>query len=559
VAVESALDESTKTRMHRAGRWIGGWWVKTTDNFGMGANKAAEFVRKMYNTIDEHYKLTKYYTLREAGMTREMASKTVRLFSQQYQDIPYWLRDMPLKSLVVSFPYELMRLTYNAIAFRPSQFLGLMSVVPTLNLMQVARAGIDWERWMALLDARGNKNPLTAAMAMATNLFVLNPRTGAVESEIDFGGYLPYMDSVVGHGPIAQGLNNLFPAEKRTALESLAIGGASFLGSFVANHPVINIPMAWATGRDPTTGEKYYSDTADPLDRIKIMLRATGEVFVPFGREIGQIYEAGKAPTNPRTQRPYRSQGAATVLLRGLTGLGLRGKAMNEVTYALGLGRQPTGELAGDKDILLDILYKASDWANSRGEKPDYPVFGLEREKRKLYYTAVDSALTEEARARARAELDEFLKSESETSFAGLKAHHTRTDREIALEKQSMEQDGVQSVLQRLPLHAQVFTLLSADWSGLNQKILRDLTITISITNNGSLREYNDPAVVRESIDMIADYLKRKPEASVSIRGLYNHLVSIVQPMADFAWKKEQLLTPAKAQKERAVKEFLRR
>lgn len=558
-AVEAALREANKTRMERAGRFMTSFWYRTRDAFGLGENKLAEFTRRMYNMIDEHYKLAKYFALRDAGATREAATQTLRLFSQQYADIPAYLRNLPFQSLVVAFPYELARLTWNAMTHRPANFVGLLSVIPALNFVQLAQAGIDWDRFMAALDQRGNKNPLEQALAMMTNLYTVNPETNDIESELDFGSFLPYMDTVIGRGPVAHGFQILFPPEKRTVLQSLGAATGGYLGAFMFNHPLISGAMSFFTGRDPNTGQPYVDDTATAGDRIGLTLKNMAQVLVPAG--LWGTGEALLAPsvTSRKTGRAYKAQEPSTRLIRAWTGIGVKGQAAHVANYALGIGPRRTVPLTGDNDLLLDIMYRVSRMANSRGELPDYPIYSKDREERELYYASIENAKTPEERARYQAELDKLIQRQTELDFAGFKGKMSTTERQTEMERRAIQEEGVLNFFTRLPIHAQALVLAYAGSAGVHDRALKDLAVTMTTSNNGRPRELNDPDAVQQAVDTLKAYLDQDPRHSIRIRSVYNHLLSITLPESRANRTLEQIKDPMAELREKLIKEALRR
>jgi len=557
-ALEAALAELDQSRLKIGFKKFVGLWVRNRDAFGRPRNKTARFMRRWYNFYDEFFKLAQYANLRRQGLSENQAVKVVKTFSQNYAEVPYWLRGIhpAVRGMVVSFPYELMRITGNAARYRPHRLVGLLATLPMFNMMQLAQAGVSWDRWDQMLEARGKRTPTQGLLSMMSSMYLIDPRTKNITSEVDLSGLLPFEDLVAnGHGMIAQAMDNMMPPEKRDGLQHAAAVGGTIASNFLFNHPIYNIGQFFLSGTDPVTGRPLLSPGAPLLQKVQEGVKIAGKTFIPpwmpGGRDFTAYEEAWHAPLNPRTGRPFHSQQPATALIRAASGIGLKGQAADDVGNLIGVGRGRKSVLTKDEDIILNNLYKVSGLMNP--DRPDYPIYGPDREVRELYNRAIDSSFSPEERAEAEKQLDEKLKEEITERQGRLVVKRTRTEREVEMEKRSMEENGWQNFMAKQPIVQQVLAFILNEQAGVHDRLLREQSNIIKFTELGNDRVINDPGKVQEAIDHLEKAMERPTNQRVL--ELRNYLKEVVLPMSEV----RRMFEPYRLQLQDARKEAIRR
>jgi hypothetical protein len=563
-AVEGRIAEADKAFVKKAARWSAGWWLRLEDSLGQVANRPAQVARGWYNMIDEAHKLATYYVLREKrGMTATSATNLIKTFAQNYQEVPYYLRSIPswLRGMVVSFPYELGRILKNGAVYRPARLTGFFSVLPMLNVMQFAKAGVNWDRADELLRARGAGNVVDQTTAMASSLYLTDPRSGNIDSELNFNNYFSFSDMLRGHGIGAQFLNGVFPPEKRNAFQALLAGGGGYVSNFVLNHPVTNFLSGQLVNRDPQTGQLLVPDGAGIGRRSLVALKQASQMLVPpqlpFGRDFNTVYDAWDAGRSNTTGRPEGNKYPAGAVIKGLFGVGVKGQLADQIWNDVGLGNKPTNRsLVADSDMVLNILHRVKDIGPGPAASSEaLPLYGPERELRTLLRRANDPSFSPEVRAKAMAEADQALQAEVQIDLGNVTAGASKTDRMVRLEKEAIQKEGSLSFYSRLAIHKQAAAIILADRAGVADPVIKELMTSSLYTDMGRAREETDPGLVDLALRLLGRYKQvgehHTPRLDDYMRELENRKAA-----AELLNIKEELHKPIKEMKAAAFKEL---
>lgn len=566
---EEALREANRSWNSKVGRKLAHIFLEIGERDAVGRPTSQWWhnMRRWYNHIDEVNKLTQFVDLREGGMPAELAARRIRMFNQDYANMPRWVRGLaksPLGSLVVSFPHELAKIGKNAMLYEPARFLGVITALPFLNMMQFSQAGIGWDRARAMLDARGQKGALGAGLALFSNLYLTDPRTRSLSSEIGLGSLLPYAGLFATRGPLARIYDNVIPEEQRTMIEETMGLGVGVLSQFVGSAPVFNGITYLSAGEDPKTGAKL-TDKSMPWPN---KLWTLGKLFAgdilppagPLGRDFMALLRSTEAPVSPKTGRLRGADELTTASLRALSRVTVRGNLAQKIGSVLGINtRSKDPTLVDDNDLIMTTTYDVSAAMNRMGvgDVPS-PQHGEAEALRGLLLRSVDNSITPGQRAKAKMEAEAMSRSLHEFNIRGGVSGElpTVTDRELRLIKQKTIKGGVADFFAFQPVHVQGATLALLDQYQLPDDRMRELTNKVMYSDTLSLRWPRDPQLVQAAIDSI-DQRIAVPGHSPHLDKLRVRLGQMLNYAKVFDTKDRVALEPAREMKKAIVEKVL--
>lgn len=551
-AIDVAFDEATKGRMQKIGEHLVSFWLDNKNALGQRPQEWSARLKSLYNFIDERHKLAALKNLIDSGVSEAEAVATIRTHFQDYTAVPYALKSINpiVRSTIVSFPYEALRLVKNAFLYKPSRALGFFSIIPALNFTQAVAAGVSPERMAAIDDARGAKDMVTAAMGALTKLRLYDPRSGNVLSEFDFSGAIPYGGVLHGNGFISQIYDDWVPPEKRNVWGSAGGLAAGAISNIFMNNPAFGALAYMATGRDPGTGQLMVDKQNTDLGRrawdgLKILGMGAG---VPMGRDAERIYDAFNAPINPVTGKPFRSAAPTSAIIKGLTGIGVKGDSADRLAYALGLRDQSTPDpLVSDNDILVSALHTVSalPWPG-HDQGTELPTDGAQVQLKRLALRALEDAPPDK-KAAAQKAYDAALRENVDINLKGVGGTVSRSDRQVMLEKARIADAGLVPTFNRLPIHAQAAFLAYIDQFQIPASRQKEF-INNAIwggTSNLEWKGQDDPGMLQMAIKFL-DKAVLRSDVNPELIKLRAHLKEELLPIAQAKFDVEQQMQPVK-------------
>jgi hypothetical protein len=517
---QDALREAERSWHQRVGLRLSNIWLEmgTRDLVGRPRSQWWHDMRRWYNHMDDYSKLLQFADLREQGIPAPLAASRIRLFNQDYVNLPRWVRFLnksPLGSLVVSFPHELARIAKNAALHEPAKFVGVLGMLPFLNMLQFAQAGIGWDRALAMAEARGQKGRIRGALSMFSTLYLTDPTSRAVTSTMDFGNVLPYVGLFQTRGALARMFDAVVPEEQRSTWEEVAGLGVGVASNFVGSNPIFNGITYLTAGADPQTGEPL-TDKAMPWPKrlqttMKLMAGDILPPQLPLGRDFMAWWRAGQAGVSPKTGRLQRADEQVTSILRGLTRVTVRGTAAEKIGAVLGLGtraKDPT--IVDDNDLIMTTTYRAMNELPRLGVGQDQVAkYGEYNELRDYLLRSVDTSLTEKQREQAKRDAQALSHEMHRYDIGGVSgAMPMASDREMRLFSAKVVKGGVADFFATQPIQVQGMALALLDQYQLPDDRMKELVWHIEHSETNALRWPRDPQMVQFAIDQIDTRLK---------------------------------------------------
>jgi len=449
-------------------------------NLSVGAFR--EFVQTHYNYYDQHFKLTKYKGLIDAGVPHEIAVDRIRAFSQDYASIKWWFRAGSewTRPLVTSFPAEFARIGWNAITREPKRAASILSILPFINILGMARSGANFDRLDALLRARGSANGMDHLFHMVANWYQFDG-DGNVRGEVNLGSFFDPGAFAGGHGPLKLMVDHYSRPEDRGFWGTAAASVAGVLSQFKFNNPVVNFGVGMATNLDPNTGRPIYPDDADPVEKFAALGKMAWQTLVPplVGRDAFAIANATDLAENPKTGKPAYQRDPVGVAVRAVTGVGLKGAPAGRRT-----------PLVDDESLVLSALYESRQELTGN-RFSDQPLFSHDQEERTLAYRMIDRAATAAEKTAAEAKLRVMLGGKKKT---GMEA-----DQAI----ENYRKEGLEHTFARATIDQQALTIAKIDRAGVGDEHMRALVETMLHGESFRIRWQTDPGRVADAIRIL--------------------------------------------------------
>lgn len=522
-SVIAKLDEGyAKALGHEAVGFFG--TAGSQDIFRSSAQLAADRFRERYNAIDTFYKYAFYRVLRDKmGVPREQAGDLIRRYTQQFRDLPpvlHRVQDSPLGSFVVGFPYEMLRITGNAMKDRPGRLAAWLATIPALNFSMSAAAGINPDRQMKHIQALGWRDRSSALRHYMSTLIVPNNK-GEISTTIDFSNtIMPMAQLVFGENTMRHVYDNLTDEDPKTRpiFWDLLGWGASVGGAFVGNNPVIDTIATSATGRNPRTGQPIFKDPEQGglWDKfVSVGKMISGQYLSPHfpavGRDwqnLSEAYEAGLDPVTRRVRGLTPGDAAsrmawnlpikgdfARFVEKGLGAVGMRGavetlagpgKQLSEAGAAV--RSKPTA--ADDMDIVRSIIFRAAD-LNGSGEKIRAMEDAPRKQAADLYFRAAQEGNQPEIWERIGKLLT--VPTTSKQEMFGPTETTRRSAPEIAADLVRFGRKGWDDQYSVLDPEEKVVAMIQADIAGVKGSFLKDMARLYVETDMGNERRGKDP------------------------------------------------------------------
>ena len=555
-AIQSGLREAEKGTIKRMFRWLVGTMVDPQSNLGLPTNKFGTWLRETFSWWDEWFKYASYRNLRQQGLPKKVAAHQVKLFSQNYAEIPHYIRSIPkaAQSLIVSFPYEAIRIAKNGTMFAPSRFLGIMSVVPAFNFLQMARTGTDWKRINAIMEQRGRHDMYEKGWYFASTFMGLD-MDREMDWSIDISNAIPFGDLTMGYGVLKEMYDNWNPPEHRGWLGSLGRGAVGVVSNFIGNRPLYNWAGMSYSGKDEFTGQPLFDPKAGAMECTLGYLKLLGKNMLPpaapYGRDWMAIQDAlagGVSTLTGKRKKP-------TVLeagLRAFTGLDVRGSA-NLLGLGSGDKRDP---LVSDEDLFVSTMYRVKTRPEFGGYTFEQAMESDWRELKELMGRQMDEALSPKERAQAAHDFAEVIGREYKVEMDGITATLGKTERQIQMTKNRMKNDGIIERFKAEPLDVQAMTLSLLDQYSIDPDLMLAGVTAVQWTDQASIDRERDPGKVRRALEILR-LRTAAPGHSPHLDVLERHLQEKTLPIAEASFKKESLLRDVKNEQTRRVREAL--
>jgi hypothetical protein len=551
-SVKAAIEFEEMNWTRRYAREMLHIWTNSADEFGLPKSASGNWIREVYNNIDNLAKAHGYIHQRlTRGLSREGATWFVLTFLQDYGRVPLEVQalgNMPIfGSMVVSFPYELLRLTKNHWLYAPERSLFLASLLPTYNMMQWLKSGQSWDGFMQALENEGfGRNRASIFWTMMTKAIVTDETTGNVNSVFDLGNmFFPLSDMYRPTGAIGTIFNMFSDPTDRGAVATAFEPILGVLSKFALNTPITNAAASVVGNFRRAVVDPRKSSTTDYMEAFG---RGMLEVFIPpwvpyFGRDGHMLWDAIYAPVDPATGQRRRTTDVGDVVSKMLANIRVKGddpagwnRALNKVTMkVLGLLedagmmeapaalRDPqarfTPDVAAKRIVLSNMPQNRMSWffPEYSREKTLQDIQGQLVAQRMMFEEHVedpDAEYSEEfinkvgKRIRELEEERLLVLKEIPVHVEGDDIMHM-TDEEIRRTIRSLENRGdIYEMMSTLPIRHATRAIIQLDQLDGNMRMpdetMGNLVDRVIITKNREdLRKTSDPGAVKQSLDAL--------------------------------------------------------
>jgi hypothetical protein len=353
--------------MARAGNvldaFVGKYKGRTADIEGFSAT--------FYGDLGNTNRLRAYlWMVREKGMTPEAASSRVNRYMQTYSQIGTTalgrqvqkFGKSTLGSPIVSFPFELGRITLNAVRHNPAGMAAVMATGLSRNMMAMAASGLDpYEAVDFLVDRPGG------FLNFQGDQFIGLPNHQAMVWSNPATSVFP---QILNNYGVINGLAGAWDdAGDDTPLATLMRMGTSLTSNFAFTNPLLNVTLSQISKRDGLTGDVQRDGMrllGDNVQRfISPMIHPYTPIFGTFSEKLQRTRDAF----------PHAYSGREHALFNKMFELG-GFKVRGDVAAFLNALPPSLGEPA--KDIALRGT-KAVAWMSLWSDIPDERVFGKEQ------------------------------------------------------------------------------------------------------------------------------------------------------------------------------------
>lgn len=561
ISIQSRLNELEAGFLRKFGRWLGGFFLDRKNRLGVSQSSIQTKMRQLFSWQDEAFKAATYINLRNKGLTPSQATLQVKRFCQNYSEIPHWFRAATpewARSLVTSFPFEAARILGNGIRYVPWRTLGWFSILPGLNLLNMAESGVNMHRMEGILAQRGSKSAISDVAMFGTNLFFFDHNTGDLASQLDFGSAIPYGDMVGGYGTIKLAIDEHWPVEQRGMLGHMAGVTAAAASQFYLNRPLFNLIAMGFTGRNTFDGRKMYSDKDSLITKAKIWVKHAAENYVPplfpGGRDFNGIMDAFTLDEKFTSTGRKTGREPLSAFIKALSSIDARGKLIEDTQDLFGFKTAKRGTLTNDTDLAVSEVWRAMELFGQLGE--DLPQLGDRRDMQDVIAMLRHPNLPEADKERLTKTLNEFLAKEQLIKTSTVDLVKSPTERQQLLAKQRINENGLYNVFDAQSIELQAFVLARLDAMKVNDKLLKELTVLALHTERGGYSKPADPQIVRNALKIIQ---KRVDEAGHSpvMDDMKNGLMKIL-PVSERLWQREKIRLERKPEiKERVMQRLM--
>lgn len=537
-ALDTTLEMANQSWIKGLMGKIYGMFGGTKDALGRNLNETWGNFREAYNRVDSAFKRAQYAEMREKGMPATSAARVVRLFSQDYANIPGWVRNMHpiLGSLVTSFPYEAGRILKNVMLYRPSRGLTMLATVPLMNLLSFSSAGISWDRAMAMLNARGKKGTIPAIQSLFTDLYLTDSSNGSITGSAGLGNMLPFAGLLQSRGAVAKVYDAIIPPEQRGINQQMIGAGIGYMSNFVGNNMLFNSGAYLLQGIDPMTGEKLM-DNDTPWDQrllttMKLMAQDVLPPQLPLGRDWSAWEDGKESGISTKTGRPFKADEAVTAFVRGVTGLTFRGSTATFLANILNpfLGdkiapkTRGTGALVDDNDLIMTLTHKMMvNMPGSKETDTSIAKYGEPNALRALIYRSLDNTLSPEQRKDAETRAAALYSSMKPVAGVPGVEVPSMTETQFRHLQARLSTGTATDVFALQPLNVQAATLTLLDAAGLPDVRQRELIHSMLYSEMGAVKLPTDPGIVASAMAFLAHRMQ-EPGHNPRLDALYKDL-----------------------------------
>jgi hypothetical protein len=423
--------------------------------------------------------------------------------------------------------------------------MSLMGALPMLNLANFTTAGMDWNRAIAMIEARGKKGGIAATLSLFSTLYLTDPQSGTITDEINIGNILPFGSLFQSRGLASRIMDALIPPEQRGIGAQVAALGVGLASNFFLSNPLTNALPTTLVGVDSLTGERLTDQNGKPWKNIRTIMKLLAQDVLPpqlpGGRDYNAFMRSVAAPYSPKTGRAFKADQTLTALLRAGTGVAWRGENIQKISNELGINVRPAGPLVDDEDLAMSVTYRMAARFGGLQGGGKIPTYGEYNELRDLALLSIDTALTPEARQAAFEESKKLFKEKIVVELEGMKLEAGDTDRQHRLFIQKVTNDNPSAFFATQNMPTQAATIALLDTYGVPGEKLKDLVDAVVRSDMGSLRQPSDPEMVQFAIGMLEERLK-DPQASKYVRELRDNLVAM-KPGAEIKDIKDRLVS----------------
>lgn len=510
VSLRLIYEKMTQSILKTGVQKIAGAFIQGNDIVGAPKNRTWSNVRGFYNWLDTAFKTTQFEMLIRKGMDDVTAGNVVRMFTQDYANLPSAIRNnSPLfGSLVPAFPYEATRIAANTLAMRPAKFFGVMTALPMLNLFSFSAAGIDWDKAVKMIAARGKSDPIMAALSMMNTIYLADPTTGELRDEINVGGWLPFASLGQASGFLTRTYDRVLPPEKRSLPAQIAGLGVRYMSNYFLSNPGFNALGGWLQNIDTMTGEPLWGKADSTWHVIRTLGRQfANQVFPPmlYGRDWEAWERSRDAHPSPKTQRLFKADQEATVYLRAFTGVTWRGKTIQQIVDEIGFGTRPAHPLVDENDLVMSQSYKSMSQFGGFFGLEKIPSYGEYNELRELAYGAMDSAISEDERKAHAKAAEELYRQQTNGDVEALAGLSTRSEREFAHWMKGTQEGDVLATFKAMNLLAQTHALTELESAGISDNKVKDMVSAMQMTDLLAIKAAPDEEMIQKAIGLI-DY-----------------------------------------------------
>lgn len=326
------------------------------------------FSATFYGDLGNTNRLRAYlWMVREKGMTPEAAASRVNRFMQTYSRIGtsalgrqvQKFGKTGLGSPIVSFPFELGRISLNAMRHNPAGMAAVMATGLSRNMMGMAASGLDpYESLEFLVDRPGG-----LANLMGNQIIPLPNHQVLVAGNPALNIYGQVFQNYGVVNGLAAAWDDL---GDDTALATVTRVGTTLSSNFAFTNPLINAVLSQASKRDGMTGKVNRDGQRLLGDNVQ---RFMSPMIHPYTPLFGSFSEKLQ---RTRDAFPHAYSGREHALFNKMFELG-GFKVRGDV--AAFLDALPASLADPAKDIALRGT-KAITWMQLWGDVPDARVFG---------------------------------------------------------------------------------------------------------------------------------------------------------------------------------------
>lgn len=282
---------------------------------------------RFYGDLGNTNRLRAYlFLVREKGFSPEAAANQVNRYMQTYSRIGTHMSGQllqsigrsPLGSPIVSFPFELVRISSNVLMNNPGAFAGMMASAFSQNMMAYAVSGVDPYR--ALEELGVGENPMSLLNFLHQRHIPLPGKQSLVLSNPAFAGVTQLMQNYGVTNGLAAAWDDL---GDQTPLSKAVRVGTSLLGNAALSNPIVNFAGSILTKRDGMYGNVNRSGSAVIGDAFK---RLAQPLIHPYAPIVGSVAERlGRAQESFPLAYTGRVHSMLNVALSATTGVKVRG------------------------------------------------------------------------------------------------------------------------------------------------------------------------------------------------------------------------------------------